>query len=272
MICKKPFEKGVVSFPCGQCMPCRINTRRTWVARMILERSQHEHACFLTLTYNPENLPQDLCVRKTELQLFFKRLRKEIFPRTIRYFACGEYGERSNRPHYHAIIFGISPEEGKLIEKAWKKGFIQIGTAEPATMTYCAGYITKKMTKKGDPRLGERAPEFSLMSRNPGLGTNYVNSLIQAYKTERGKVALQMKGWIAGDVIIDGKRYKLARTLKEKLIAELGLTQDQRKEHVKKYYESCAMETAGMTATQRAEKRKADIAQQKYPHYNRRTL
>lgn len=256
--------KGVVELPCGQCMPCRIDRRRTWVARMILERADHDCACFITLTYNDQNLPESLCVDKSEVQRFFKRLRKEVYPRTLRYFAVGEYGDRSQRPHYHAIIFGISPQERELVEKAWQKGFIQIGTAEPATMSYCGGYITKKMTKKGDPRLHGREPEFALMSRMPGLGVNYVKSLTDAYKTDRGKVALQVMGWVAGDIILEGKRYKLARTLKEKLITQLGLTDEQRKEHLKVYYAQCAMNIAGMTAQQVADKRKAEIQQQSY--------
>lgn len=272
MKCKKPYQKGVASLPCGQCMPCRIDRRRTWVARMILERAEHQHACFLTLTYNDESLPQDLCVDKEELQRFFKRLRKEIHPRTIRYFACGEYGDQNQRPHYHAIVFGISPTERDLVKKVWQKGFFMLGSAEPATMTYCAGYVTKKMTKKGDPRLEGRKPEFALMSRNPGLGMKYVDVLTEVYLTDRGQVALQMNGWIAGDLILDGKRYKLAKSMKEKLIERLELTPEQRKEHLKEYYAKCAMDVAGMTATQIAEKRKIEIEQQSYPHFSKRYL
>lgn len=272
MKCKKPYEKGVVAFPCGQCMPCRINRRRTWVARMILERAEHQHASFLTLTYNDENLPKDLCVSKDELQRFFKRLRKEIYPRAVRYFACGEYGDKSSRPHYHAIVFGLSPTERTVVEKCWKKGFVQIGTAEPATMSYCGGYITKKMTRRGDPRLEGRNPEFALMSRNPGLGMKYIDVLAEAYNTDRGQVALQMNGWIAGDMIMDGKRYSLAKSMKEKLVDRLGLTPEQRKEHLKLYYARCAAEAAGLSASQLSEKRKLETAQQSYPHFSRRTL
>lgn len=260
--------KGVVEHPCGMCMPCRIDRRRTWVARMILERAEHRTASFVTLTYSDENLPENLCVSKDELQRFFKRLRKAIYPRALRYFACGEYGDKSQRPHYHAIIFGVGPEEGKVVEAAWEKGFVYMGEAEPSTMSYCGGYVTKKMTKKGDPRLQGRNPEFALMSRMPALGAKYVDALVKAYETDRGRVALQVNGWVAGDIILEGKRYKLSRTLKEKLIKELGLTEAQRKEHLKLYYAQKAISVAGMTASQIAEKRKAEIQQQTYPHYD----
>eukprot|EP01043_Picozoa_sp_COSAG02_P068353 COSAG02_NODE_11317_length_1749_cov_1.025455_4_plen_67_part_01 len=66
----------------------------------------HEKSCFITLTFSPEELnkrgnPDSLDVR--DFQLFMKRLRKK-HQHKIRFFNCGEYGEKNQRPHYHALI------------------------------------------------------------------------------------------------------------------------------------------------------------------------
>lgn len=124
-----------------------------WVARMMLEAQEHEISSFVTLTYDQEHEPKDRSVSKRHCQLFLKKLRKEIAPREIRYFAVGEYGGETWRPHYHLIIFGLYPTEEKTIEKCWPWGFITVGTAEPKSMAYTVGYVAKKMTQKHDPRL-----------------------------------------------------------------------------------------------------------------------
>lgn len=262
MLCKNPFRIGVMEYGCGQCMPCRINRRRSWVARMLLESQSHQAACFITLTYNEENVPNDQSVHKAELQKFFKRLRKN-FAGTIRYFACGEYGEKSNRPHYHAIVYGLDPSIGDaLVPLCWKKGFVQVGVATPESMAYCASYVVKKWTKKGHPDLKGRDPEFVLMSRNPGLGYNYVQKLAEAYHTERGEIALERLGWIGSEIRICGKTYQMPRYLKEKLAVELDLSPEKRKTWLQGLVKKRSEEVAAMTATEMEERRKAKIQQQ----------
>lgn len=44
-------------------------------------------------------------LRKQDLQLFLKRLRKYLPDYEIRYFACGEYGPDKFRPHYHLLLY-----------------------------------------------------------------------------------------------------------------------------------------------------------------------
>ena len=113
--------KGI-PFPCGQCLACRINRRRVWTNRLLLESLDHEHNSFITLTYADEFLPisptkpvPTLC--KRDAQLFLKRLRKRLtFP--IRYYLCGEYGGLNGRPHYHAILFGFPAAYAELIQEA----------------------------------------------------------------------------------------------------------------------------------------------------------
>lgn len=99
-----------IQLPCGQCLGCRLERSRKWAVRCMLEASLHEQNCFLTLTYAPEHLPENGSLVKRDLTLFFKRLRK-TYGEGIRYFACGEYGERFDRPHYHVILFGFIPED-----------------------------------------------------------------------------------------------------------------------------------------------------------------
>ena len=167
-------------FPCGQCLPCRINRRRVWTHRLILERTLWTDACFVTLTYDDEHLPPH-GVDKDEVQRFLKRLRKAIAPLKIRYYLCAEYGEHTLRPHYHAIFFNLSESYAQLIANCWSYGGVCVGSATPDSMQYVAGYITKKLVKSALAKYGF-APEFSLMSRKPGLGSGVVDSIIEVLR------------------------------------------------------------------------------------------
>nr|CAI9749773.1 replication initiation protein [Microvirus sp.] len=62
------------------------------------------------------------------LQLFIKRLRKYIFQNygeTVRYYAIGEYGTNSLRPHWHLLLFFSSSELRRDFENT-----IQVGTSK----------------------------------------------------------------------------------------------------------------------------------------------
>lgn len=144
---RQKFPEGL-EVPCGKCTACRIKKRQEWSARMMHELDSHEDAVFVTLTYEGEQYDYG-SVEVTDLQKFLKRLRKNISPRKIRYFACGEYGEKNTqRPHYHLIIFGLSlkAEDQKIIRDSWSLGFVEIGIAEPASIRYTAQYIDKKFS------------------------------------------------------------------------------------------------------------------------------
>lgn len=161
---------------------------------MLHELLYHDRACFLTLTYSDENLPANQSLCKSELQLFFKRLRKHLQVRKIRYYACGEYGDQTLRPHYHAVVFGWEPDDLKtsgpsrgssaILEKIWGLGFVSVGPVNYQTCAYTARYVTKKITgpkaashyQRMHPDTGEIVqvvPEFALMSRRPGIGARY---------------------------------------------------------------------------------------------------
>ena len=99
--------------PCGQCYACRLNKSRDWATRCVLEAKMHDKNCFITLTYNDDNLPQDLSLHKEDFVKFMKRLRKNTGEK-IRFYMAGEYGSLYQRPHYHACLFGYRPDDLQL--------------------------------------------------------------------------------------------------------------------------------------------------------------
>ena len=163
----------------------------------------HEDNSFVTLTFNDANLPEDGSLDILVFQKFMKRLRKRISPIKIRFYACGEYGQDFGRPHYHACIFGYSFPDKKpwkesngemlyrsdLLEKAWPFGFSSVGTVTFSSAAYVARYIVKKVT--GDPaplhyehinpdtgEITQRKPEYTNMSRRPGVGSNWLDKFL----------------------------------------------------------------------------------------------
>lgn len=181
---------GYTSYPCGQCIACRLNKVRDWTIRLMHESRFHQDSVFITLTYDPEHLPVDGCVHKEDIQLFMKRLR--YYHPNVRFFACGEYGERYSRPHYHLIIFGLSIKDplfkGKVYDKKskgyylksklWMNGNMYLGDVTYSSCRYVASYVNKKQFgKKGKEfyQTNSLTPEFTLMSRRPGIGTEFVN-------------------------------------------------------------------------------------------------
>lgn len=180
--------RGLSPCPCGQCLPCRINRRRMWKHRIMLEAAQHEHNCFVTLTYDDAHLPADGSLRPRDMVLFNKRLRKAIEPQKLRLYYVGEYGDENQRPHYHACYFGVRGcdfgctqywrneirccDNCRDIYKRWGKGRIHVGTLESDSAQYVCGYVVKKLTSNRDDRLKGRHPEFGRMSRNPGIGVD----------------------------------------------------------------------------------------------------
>src|SRR6266571_4497618 len=118
MACFHPWRMEVNDvvqvLPCGQCRGCRASYSREWAMRCMHEASMHADNCFLTLTYSDEYLPRNNSLDKSAFPLFMKRLRKAIAPQRVRYFHVGEYGERSGRPHYNALLFGYDPPDKVL--------------------------------------------------------------------------------------------------------------------------------------------------------------
>lgn len=202
---KNPSDRSI-KFPCGQCSGCRLRKSRDWAIRCIHETTFHDQNIFLTLTYNDENLPYPPSLVKEHFTKFMRRYRKYVKRTTgqkIRFYMCGEYGERLGRPHYHAIIFGHDFTDKELysmeannylyisdtLDSLWGKGFCTIGNVTFESAAYVARYILKKQIisekssdavkshyEKTDPCTGEifnLEPEYNNMSRKPGIAHDW---------------------------------------------------------------------------------------------------
>lgn len=185
---------------CGQCIGCRLERSRQWAVRCVHEAQLWDDNCFITLTFSPESLaarsnPYSVDVR--DFQLFMKKLRKQ-FGSGIRFFHCGEYGDLHQRPHYHAALFNFDFSDKVLfnivngyrlytsdsLSRLWPHGFATIGSLTFESAAYVARYITKKLNgKKAEETnhysvihpdtgeiIAERSPEYTTMSRRPGIG------------------------------------------------------------------------------------------------------
>lgn len=153
--------------PCGRCAACRVNRAEDWKNRMVWESDYFEDVSFVTLTYDDDHLPLDRSVDKRELQLFFKRLRKDLGKRKIKYFACGEYGEQGGRPHYHAVIFGInSVIDSECVRQNWGKGNVSLSIFKAERARYVSGYLLKEVDSSVD--LTGCTKPFALMSKKIG--------------------------------------------------------------------------------------------------------
>lgn len=206
-------DKKDVKISCGQCIGCLLQRSLVWALRCNHEAQCHESNSFVTLTYNEENLPEGGTLVPDHFQKWLKRLRKRISPNKIRFFGCGEYGDKNSRPHYHALLFGYDFPDKKLhkvtrrgdrlytseeLNLSWTNpdtkqpyGHALIGDLTFQSAAYVARYCTKKITgekaathyQNVDPYTGEinqLVPEFSRMSRRPGIGREW----FQKYKSD----------------------------------------------------------------------------------------
>lgn len=184
--------------PCGGCIGCRLDRAAEWQARLIHESKMHTASCFLTCTYDDDHLPKDGSLNKKHFQDFLKRLRKHTNG-GIRFFACGEYGDQTRRPHYHALIFGYDFADkrrysrgakgdvlhtSETLHKLWGHGQCLIGAVSPDSCGYVARYIMKKVTGQMakdhyttvNTTTGEvydLLPEYIHMSTRPAIGLNF---------------------------------------------------------------------------------------------------
>jgi len=188
-----------IALPCGQCIGCRLDKARSWAMRLHLEGFDHKESCFLTLTYDEENVPYGETLVTEDLRRFIKRLRNHFSPARIRYYAVGEYGDDKGRPHYHAILFGAdfhdrvvwrdrgdySIDTSRRLTSIWKHGLATVQSNSIEAAAYVSRYAVKKITgdkakqhyEALDPETGEilqRLPEFARMSRNPGIGSKWL--------------------------------------------------------------------------------------------------
>lgn len=193
---KEPRNSREIQLPCGQCIGCRLEKSRQWALRCVHESQLHERNCFITLTYDDQHLPEHGTLYKPHLQRFFKRLRKTNGP--FRYYACGEYGDHTQRAHYHACLFGMDFNDrvhfrkigehnlylSEQLTKLWGHGNTSIGNLTFETAAYTARYVTKKLSKgqsryvRHDESTGELIPlvqPFAVMSLRPAIGKTWLH-------------------------------------------------------------------------------------------------
>lgn len=203
----------------------------------MLEAGLYADNSFVTLTYAVD----PVTLVPLHHRQFMDALRKKLAPLRIRFYMVGEYGEKSERPHFHYVLFGYpscraSTERSRkfrccsscdLLEDVWGKGFIKNLPLEMGSARYVARYVIKKMTRTDDPRLGNRWPEFSRMSLKPGIGAGVLESVaatITRYNlvSPEGDVPVTLRH---GDL-----EWPLGRYLRRQLRKKLGL--DERSPHV----------------------------------------
>jgi len=183
--------------PCGKCFECLQAKRAQWSFRLKQELKDCETATFLTLTHDENSVRNteigSKTLRKKDLQDYFKRVRTEA-PK-LRYYAVGEYGGKTRRPHYHAIVYDA--DNAVLVSK-WGKwtgtvkelfGNVRCDEVTEASIHYVTGYLMDKDgspdkqtstfinkgidTETGEVWLDETMEQpFSIMSK--GLGKCYL--------------------------------------------------------------------------------------------------
>lgn len=189
MDCFNPIslpDRGLV--PCGKCLACLKRRQDDWCFRLEQEYKNSINCYFITLTYAETNVPtfgSTRVLRKRDFQLFLKRLRKRISPCRIRYFACGEYGSVTKRPHYHAIIFNFpsSFDVFQCIEASWMLGYTLVKPINSNHFRYVAKYCVTTSTLPAVLRRKEFRP-FTLSSRRPAIGRCYLTDNMVNYHRE----------------------------------------------------------------------------------------
>lgn len=172
-------SQGYVEVPCGKCYACLRNRTNEWCFRLNVELRYSLCACFLTLTYDDLHLPDDRSLHYEHVQRFYKRLRKHV---RFRHFTIGEYGPSFDRPHYHAILFGLSWADELLLREKWPYGFIKLGNVTAASINYVAGYCCKP---QHDFEADGVKPPFTCCSLKPAIGYQYIDRAFDLLASQR---------------------------------------------------------------------------------------
>lgn len=193
----KPYDghRGAVLIPCGRCIGCQLERARQWAMRAWHEAKLYKENAFVTVTYNEDCIPEGGSLVLRHHQLFMKRLRERLeFP--VRFMMCGEYGETTFRPHYHYLLFGWYPSDGRLysssngnsvytskwLDDIWGYGECKVGAVTFESAGYVARYTMKKLSDNKLSQVYEgREPEFFLMSRRPGLGHGWAAQFLHEW-------------------------------------------------------------------------------------------
>lgn len=215
-----------ILIPCGRCHECRLKYSRDWATRMVLEMKEHESSYFVTLTYDEDHvhrtplfdvetgeyLGDTLTLCKDDLAPFMKRLRRalEYYGKPpIRFYAAGEYGDKTLRPHIHIIVFGLQLDDlqplrksrlgnqcwaSEFLQKLWPYGQVVVNETSWQACAYVARYVMKKQYGAGADvyKVLGIEPEFAQMSRRPGIGRKwYDEHKHDLYLSDEDKIYLE---------------------------------------------------------------------------------
>lgn len=257
MCAKLATRKDGLTFPCGQCMNCRINRQRNWQARLLLEAASHANGIFVTLTFRDSGVMPIL--RRSDIRQFIHSLRT-IFPTELRYFAVGEYGGETGRAHYHLHLFSDRPVSSQHLVEAWPFGRIHIGDCEPASLDYTLGYLLKDVGSKPEWPVQIRYPEFRSFSK--GIG-------------RKAFPELSSKGVLPRSFRVFGREWPIGRYYRS-LAKEKGVAVDERAEIKLEKFEAAEMSSmlgrSGLSAEEVAKlyhsyvenrQKKSDLARRK---------
>lgn len=191
-------------------MSCRINGQRMWTGRILLEQALHRASAFVTLTYSDENLPANGHLVKKDAQDWQKRIRALTDTR-LRFVTVGEYGDESQRPHYHAALFGIN--DPVLIARSWEQGFTYVAEIGPESAAYIVSYLLKR--NNTEERCDGKPPEFKIQSNRPGIGMGAINKLRLPPGEVPTAIRLQKSIYPLGRYLVNGLRLRLGETVEE---------------------------------------------------------
>ncbi len=220
--------EDVIAVPCGKCEECLKANARSWAIRILQEAKLYKNNYFVTLTYDDSFLPPNGSLVKDEISKFNKKLKTNLsragLNSQFRFYGVGEYGSKYWRPHYHVIYFNLDlpdlkfhhiSKEGfpvyssKFLERVWSRefevngekklipiGFVDIQDVDVGSACYVARYCDKKKKNltREDLDLMKKfklEPEFSRMSRMPGIGANYMNDILE--KVNNGDYKIHYK-------------------------------------------------------------------------------
>lgn len=200
-LCWSPtqYSKEFATFqiPCGKCIDCRLEKARDTAVRCVHEAQMYQNNSFVTLTYSDEHLKENR-LEYSDFQGFVKKLRNHtfqnlldrLFPELsqqtqrklwretpkqrrdelygaikISLLGTGEYGDKTKRKHWHALIFNWRPNDlvhkyytdrndqvfsSKILEDLWGFGITELGNLTFESASYCARYATKKLVHGQD--------------------------------------------------------------------------------------------------------------------------
>lgn len=255
--------KSIRDHGCGSCIACKINEKRKWTSRILLETLATKHAAWVTLTFDEKNVPDQLS--KEHVRKYMRLLRKQNPGNNYRYFASGELGDRFGRPHYHLIIwnhqprFNMDSKTGRVfdpvIEKAWPYGGtmtedLMLSNSLEKRAAYIAGYVVKKYSKpehheeepivlKAELKMGPKSklidsyldkkwqpeiqPEFAIMSTKPGIGTTALPKFAEMLTSKYGSMIIANLRTVPGQYRFNNKLWPIPRYLRVKLADMIGI-------------------------------------------------